>query len=44
VINKSVTAYDDATLSGATATAGGTVTNTVYTNNKWSAGARSPVR
>jgi hypothetical protein len=34
-------AYDTATLSGETKTAGGTVTYTVYTNSSCSAGARS---
>jgi hypothetical protein len=41
VINGHATAYDRATLSGATATAGGTVTYTVYTNSSCTAGARS---
>jgi hypothetical protein len=41
VINKNATAYDKATLSGATANAGGTVTYTVYTNSSCTAGARS---
>jgi hypothetical protein len=40
VHNGAATAYDTATLSGATATAGGTVTYTVYTNSSCTAGAR----